>query len=166
MKVLKLVILFFAITFFYTKAVAQNVSINVLTQKSGIVRTGDTVMFEVTINNTDASVLVGAYRLKAQISTDDSVVSIETTGHNLPTGWEIISNTGNTITLSNGKDLIATNDSRTLLIAIKGKNIGGPVTISGQLTFSNGVSPGTDPGSLKGDDPADNYSTSSCKVIQ
>lgn len=166
MKVLKLALPFFLVAFFFTKAISQNVSINVLTQKSGIVSAGETVLFEVTINNTDPSLLVGVYKLKAQISVADSIISIEAAGHNLPTGWEILSNTGNTITISNGKDIIAPNDSRTLLIAIRGKNAGGPVPISGQLFFSNGVPPGSDPGSLKGDNPADNYSTSSCTIIK
>ncbi len=150
---------------FCTTAVSQNASINVLTQHSGIVQVGKTVFFEVTINNTDPSSNIGVYKLKAQITVPDSILTIQTTGHNLPTGWEIISNSNGVISLSNGKDIIASNDARTLLIALQGKNTGGPVTISGQLFFSNGISPGTDPGSLKDDKPADNYSTSSCKVI-
>lgn len=151
----------------YTSALSQNVSINVLTKESGIVQKGKTVFFEVTINNTNASAIVGAYKIKAQITVADSaIVPIQKTGHQLPTGWEVISNDGNVMTVSNGKDLIAPNDARTLLIALEGKNIGGPVSLSGQLSFSNGIAPGTDPGSLNGDNPADNYSTSSCKVIE
>ncbi|MBL0358286.1 MAG: hypothetical protein IPP72_16090 [Chitinophagaceae bacterium] len=165
MKVSGLIIPFFSGILFYTPAVSQNVSINVLTRNSGIVEIGKTIFFEVTINNTNPASLVGIYKLKAQISAPDSIVTIQKTGHNLPTGWEIVNNTDGTITLSNGKDIIAPNDSRTLLIAIQGKNIGGPATLSGQLSFSNGISPGTEPGSLKEDNPADNYSTSSCKVI-
>lgn len=166
MKVYRLIILFFAGILFYSAAQSQNVSINVLTQNSGIVQIGKSVFFEVTINNTDPSLLVGVYKLKAQVTVPDSIVVIRKEGHNLPTGWEIISNDGNVITLSNGKDIIASNDARTLLIAIEGKNIGGPVSMSGQLFFSNGISPGTDPGSLTGDNPSDNFSTSSCKVIK
>jgi len=165
MIVNRFIITFLLAFLFYTAAVSQNVSINVLTKNSGIVQVGNTVFFEVTINNTDPSSYVGIYKLKAQITVPDSILTIQTTGHNLPTGWEIISNRNGVITLSNGKDIIASNDSRTLLIALQGKNTGGPVTISGQLSFSNGISPGTDPGSLKEDKPADNYSTSSCMVI-
>lgn len=165
MIVSRFLIPFFSGILFFTTAVSQNVSINVLTQNSGIVQVGKTVFFEVTINNTDASSYVGIYKLKTQITVPDSLLTIQTTGHNLPTGWEIISNNNGVISLSNGKDMIASNDARTLLIALQGKNTGGPVTISGQLSFSNGISPGTDPGSMKEDKPADNFSTSSCKVI-
>jgi hypothetical protein len=151
---------------FNAGAAAQNVVLNVLTQNSGVVQIGKSIFFEVTINNTDASTNVGVYKLKVQVSAPDAVVTILKTGHNLPTGWSIISNDKGVINISNGKDLIAPYDSRTLLIAIEGKSIGGPALMSGQLSFSNGISPGSEPGSLKGDNPADNYSTSSCKVIQ
>ncbi len=166
MKTARLLFLFLTGILFYNTALSQNVSINVLTKESGIVQKGKTVFFEVTINNTDPSVIVGQYKLKAQITVADAaLVTIQTAGHNLPTGWEIISNEGNVITISNGKDLIAPNDARTLLIALEGKNTGGPVSLSGQLFFSNGIAPGTEPGSLNGDNPADNFSTSTCKVI-
>ena len=62
--------------------------------------------------------------------------------------------------------MIASNDVRTLLIAVKGNKVGGPSTIAGQLSFSNGFTPGNAPGTLQGDIPADNYSTSTCKVIK
>ena len=166
MRIPGLIFLFSIILFFNSRVLSQNVSINVLTQKSGIVQKGNTVFLEVTINNTDVSSLVGVYKLKAQITVPDSTVSIQQDGHNLPTGWEIINNNGSVITLSNGKDIIAPSDARTLLINIGGNKTGGPVSISGQLFFSNGISPGTEPGSLNGDNPADNYSTSSCKVTE
>ena len=143
---------------------AQNVSINALTLKSGIVKKGKIVLFQITINNTDATELVGIYKLKVQINVADSIVSIAKSGHNLPTGWEIISTIDGSITLSNGKDIVAPSDARNIFIALVGKKVGGPVIVSGQLRFSNGVVPGTEPGSLKGDNPADNLATSSCQV--
>ena len=156
----------FLIAFFFAigNIKGQNVSINALTENAGIVKKNDTVLFQVTVNNTSATELVGVYKLKVQISVADSIVSIDETGHNLPTGWEIISNKSGSMTLSNGKDIIAPSDARNIYVAIKGKNIGGPVIISGQLAFSNGIVPGTELGSLKGDNPLDNISTSSCKV--
>jgi len=138
--------------------------INVLTKNVGIVKKGRTIFIEATINNTDPTSFVGIYKIKAQIAVPNAIVSITSAGHSLPTGWEIISNTDSTITLSNGKDIIAPSDARTLLIAIKGKKIGGPLSVSGQLFFSNGIAPGTNPGSLKGDNPLDNFATSSCQV--
>lgn len=166
MKLLRAVIIFFVGVTLSMEVAAQNVSINVLTQKSGIIKKGKNVFFEVTVNNTDASIPVGVYKLRVQINIADSIVGIQQSGHNLPTGWEIINNSKGVITISNGKDLIAPNDSRILLIALKGKKVGGPVIISGKLNFSNGISPGVESGYINEDKPADNYSTSSCKVIK
>ena len=166
MKLLRAVIIFFVGVTLSMEVAAQNVSINVLTQKSGIIKKGKNVFFEVTVNNTDASIPVGVYKLRVQINIADSVIAIQQKGHNLPTGWEIISNSNGVITISNGKDMIAPYDARTLLIALKGKKLGGPVIISGKLNFSNGISPGVDSGYINEDKPADNYSTSSCKVVK
>ena len=151
---------------FCKNALSQNVSVNVITQNAGLVKKGAFVFFDVTINNTDPVAMAGVYKLKVQVSiADSSAVIIKSTGHSLPTGRQIINNTGTVITLSNGKDIIAPNDARTLLIALEGKNAGGPANVSGQLSFSDGVAPGTAPGSMAGDNPADNFSTSTCTVI-
>jgi hypothetical protein len=166
MKLFKSIILFAAAVLSFKCAASQNALINILTQNTGIVKKGETVFLEVTINNTDPAGYIGIYKLKAQISVPSLIASIADTGHVLPTGWKIISNDGSTINLSNGKDMIAANDARTILIAVKGNKIGGPSTIMGQLSFSDGNSPGTGPGSLAGDNPGDNSSTSSCKVVQ
>ena len=166
MKLFKLILLGLTVSFSVMSATSQNALINVLTQNSGIVNKGKTVFLEVTVNNTDAYLFIGIYKIKVQISVPPAIASIATKDHILPTGWKIISNDGSVITLSNGKDIIAENDARTLLIAINGTKIGGPLTILGQLSFSNGEEPGTAPGTLKGDNPADNSSTSTCKVIR
>jgi hypothetical protein len=86
-------------------------------------------------------------------------------GLTLPTGWKVLSNNGTSITMSNGTDMIAVEDERIILIPIKAKKVGGYSTISGSLTFSDGVSPGIQPGSLDNDLPADNNSSTTCKVI-
>ena len=160
----KAIIFSFMVSFAVIRAAGQNVLINVLTQNSGIVKKGKTVFLEVTIDNTDPNAYVGIYKIQAKISVPSALVSIAATGHVLPTGWKITSNNGSAISLSNCKDMIASNDARTILIALQGNNIGGPSTISGQLTFSNGESPGTAPGSLANDNPADNASTTTIKV--
>ena len=152
--------------FVSVRAASQNMMINILTQNSGTVNKGKTVFLEATINNTDPNAYLGIYKLQVKISVPSEIVTIPATGHVLPTGWTITSNTGSTITLSNGKNMIASNDSRTLLIAVEGKKSGGPSTIAGQLYFSNGESPGTTPASLPGDNPADNSSTTSIKVLR
>lgn len=166
MKKTAFFIFLFTVTFLCKHAASQNVSVNVITQNAGLVKQGESVFFDVTVNNTDPAALVGVYKLKVQVSiADSSPIIIKTTGHTLPTGWQITDNTGTVITLSNGKDIIAPNDARTLLIALEGKKAGGPVNISGQLSFSDGIYPGTAPGSMAGDNPSDNFSTSTCTVI-
>ena len=166
MKLFKLALLVFATAFIFKQAISQNALINVLTQNTGVVHIGGTVFFEVTVNNTDPTNFIGVYKIKVQVSVPSIIVSIASTGHILPTGWTITSNDGFVINLSNGKDMIAANDARTILIAVKGNKIGGPSTLSGQLFFADGIQPGTDPGILTGDNPADNFSTSTCKVIR
>ena len=152
--------------FSFISASSQNALINILTPNSGIVKKGKTFFLEVTINNTDAASHVGIYKINTQISVPSAIVSIPATGHVLPTGWIITSHNDSTINLSNGKDMIAANDARTLLIAIKGNKMGGPLTISGQLSFSNGQAPGTASGILAGDTPLDNSSTTTVKVTK
>jgi hypothetical protein len=164
MKLLRLFIVLPAVFLLANKAAAQNALINILTQNSGIVKKGGTVFVEVTVNNTDPADFIGIYKIKARLSVPSAIASIADKGHVLPTGWTIISNDGSSITLSNGKDMIAASDARTLLIAIRGNSSGGPSTITGQLTFSDGIAPGTAPGILKGDLPADNSSTTTCRV--
>lgn len=166
MKFFKLILPVLAGGFTFMSASSQNVLINILTQNSGIVKKGKTVFLEVTVNNTDPDAYIGIYKIKVQISVPSAIASIPATGHVLPTGWTITSNNGSTINLSNGKNMIASNDSRTILIAVQGNKIGGPSTIAGQLSFSNGEAPGTTPGVLAGDNPADNFSTSTCEVIK
>jgi hypothetical protein len=143
---------------------AQNVQLNILSQNAGIVNKGQTLFVQVNINNTDTKNHVGIYKVRTQISVPQGIVSIADQGHVLPTGWAITSNNGGTINLSNGKDMIAANDGRVILIAIKGNKIGGPETITGQLSFSDGTAPGTATGTLKGDLTADNFSTTTCEV--
>ncbi len=165
MKLHKVTLLIIICFFSIKKAESQNAMLNILTQNSGIVIKGKTIFLEITINNTDPTSNIGVYKLRPQISVPSEIVSIDSTGHVLPTGWVILNNNGSSFSLSNGKDIIAAGDARTILIAIRGMKIGGSSTLAGQLNFSNGVYPGTDPGTLQGDNPADNSSTSTVKVI-
>jgi len=139
---------------------------NILTHNSGVVKKRESVFIEVTICNTDASDSVPMYKLKPQISVPVEIVRIADSGHKLPAGWTIISNDGATIRFSNGTDIIPLAQCRTVFIAVTGKNPGGPLTVSGNLSFSNGLAPGSMPGGPTiRDNPADNNSTSTCKVI-
>lgn len=145
---------------------SQNAMINIVTQNAGIVKIGEKLILEVSITNTNYKDFIGIYKLKIQVSVPERIVSIDSLGNILPTGWRILSNDGSSITISNGMDMIAATDNRTILISLKAKEIGGLSTISGQLSFSNGVAPGTEPGSLHNDLAGDNNSTTACKVIE
>jgi hypothetical protein len=167
MKLLKLFTLVLLSTLMSEYASSQNISLNVLTQNSGIIHMGGTVFLEVTICNTNSSTSVPAYKLKPQISFPSQLLSIPDTGHILPAGWTIIFNKEGVVRLSNGNDEFLPNQCRTLLIAAIGKQAGGPSTISGNLGFANGVEPGTiSGGPTKGDNPADNASTTTIKVYK
>ena len=166
MKTVILIPLIIAEIFLTKPVIAQNVTLNILTQNSGLVKKGETVYLDVSINNMSSTDSVPAYKLKPKISVPSNV-SIEETGHNLPHGWTITSNSGADITLSNGKDRIPALARRTILILLKAKNAGGPSTISGQMLFSNGIAPGLIPGaSTSGDSASDNISTTTCKTIK
>jgi hypothetical protein len=168
MKFIKLFFLIFVGISTSKSVVCQNVLLNILTQNSGTVTKNGTTFLEVTVCNTSASISVPAYKLKPQLSFPSELVSIQKKGHVLPTGWSILNNINDSsvIRLTNGTDQIPANECRTILIAIKGKSIGGPSTITGTLTFSNGIEPGSAAGgALKGDNPADNSSTTSIKVL-
>jgi hypothetical protein len=165
MKFFKHIILFIIVISSYKISVSQNVMLNILTQKSGIIKKGGNIFLEASITNTNYKDFVGIYKLKVQISVPSNMVSIDTIGHVLPTGWKILSNTGSSITISNGMDMIAATDNRNLLISIKGNKTGGLSTITGQLSFSDGVSPGNGYGSLVNDLLGDNNSTTTCKVL-
>jgi len=137
-----------------------------LTQNSGQVTQGGIVNIEVTVGNTGPTGAIGANKVRAQISVPIAIANIlpnaQQTG--LPSGWTITVNNGGAITICNGSDVIPVGASRTILIKVQGNTIGGPSTVTGNLLFSNGTSC-TAPGSLSGDNTADNSSTSSLEVI-
>jgi hypothetical protein len=166
MKLFKLIFPVLAGIFIFRDAASQNASINILSQNSGTVRKEETAFLEVTVNNTDELSSIGVYKIKAQINVPSTIASIADTGHVLPKGWKIISNNGSTIILSNGADIIGPASDRNILIAIVGKKTGGPSTMIGQLSFSNGSPPGTEVGFLTGDNPGDNSSTTTIKVVK
>lgn len=165
MRSFKLILVAFTVCCICKTAASQNVMMNIMTQDAGIVKKGKTVFLEVTINNTDLSSHIGVYKIRTQISVPSDIISIADSGHVLPNGWTVTANTGSSIMISNGKDMIAAKDARTILIALRGNKTGGPSTITGTLSFSNGEAPGTTAGLIKGDNPGDNSSTTTCKVI-
>jgi Secretion system C-terminal sorting domain len=167
MKRLQFLLVLFACSYLVTSASAQaNAYINILTLNSGQVALGSTVDIQVEVGN-NGTANITASKVKTAITVPTSLVSIlpnaQQTG--LPAGWTILSNTaGGVITLCNGTDVIAPSTSRIFLIKVQGNTLGGPSTIVGQLSFSGGINCAS-PGSLTGDNPADNSSTSSIQVV-
>ncbi|CAN5871877.1 hypothetical protein BH11BAC4_BH11BAC4_04600 [soil metagenome] len=165
MKLIKLIALLFIGSLIVTNVAAQaNAYVNILTQNSGLVNLGATVFIEVTVGNTGPVSPIGANKVRAQLSVPAAIAGIPLTGHILPAGWTITVNTGSAITVCNGSDIIAAGTARTILINVQGNAIGGPSTVNANLLFSSGISC-TTPGSLPGDNTADNSSTSSIQVI-
>ena len=157
MKIFKLFFLLSVLSFVSKTAASQNVLLNILTQNSGVVNKKEKIFLEVTVCNTSSTTAVPVYKLRPQISFPFELVSIPDTGHILPPGWSVISNLDGVFRLSNGTDQMLPNACVTILIAIQGKAAGGPSTISGNLTFSNGIAPGNIAGAATpGDNPADN----------
>jgi hypothetical protein len=167
MKIFTRSFLFLLVIIINEKAFSQNVLLNIITKNSGVVNENKTVFLEVSIFNTNATKTIPGYKLRPQISFPANLVSIADTGHVLPAGWKIVSNKNAVVILSNGTDIIPENGSRTILIAMQGKSIGGPSTISANLTFSDGKAPGLIVGTPTiGDNAADNTSTTTIKVLQ
>lgn len=165
MKIFKFIFLVIAGSCIAKNAASQDVLMNILTQNSGIININGTVFLEITVCNKSSTTAIPVYKLRPQISFPSEIVNIPDTGHVLPPGWTITFNKAAVIRLSNGTDEIPLHGCRTILIAIMGKTAGGPSTISGTLTFSNGIEPGTAAGAATpGDNPADNTSTTTIKV--
>jgi hypothetical protein len=162
MKKLYLTFLTLYLSSIFLHSFAQNVMINVLTQNSGIAKVNQEIFFEVTISNTSPISSVPEFKIKPVISFPSSLVQVQDSGHILPKGWSIISNKNGTVTMTNGTDVIPEKGRRIILISIKGKTVGGQAPILGNITFSNGIFPGSENGTpLKGDNIADNSSASS-----
>jgi hypothetical protein len=132
-----------------------------------LVAVGSTVNIEVTVGNSGPVSPIGVNKVRAQISVPIAICNILPAAQQtlLPPGWTVSAYTGGgaSITVCNGSDIIPVGAARTILIIVQGNSIGGPSTVNGNLLFSNGAIC-TAPGSLPGDNTADNSSTSSIQV--
>ena len=165
MKALTISVIFVLSFIICECAFSQNILINVLSKNGGVIKSGEIGYLEISICNTSSIIPLMAYKIKPQVSFPVSIVAISDTGHILPSGWSILSSTDGIIRLSNGSDQVPPNNCRTALIAFKGISKGGPLTISGNVLFSNGEFPGTVSGpSTYGENTADNTSSTTCKV--
>ena len=166
-KLFKILILFLVGAFTASGASGQaNATLNILTANSGQVIVGGVVDIQVTVGNTGPSSIT-ANKVRAQISVPSAIAlplaTSQQTG--LPAGWFVTANLANgTITVCNGTDVIPAGAQRQVYIKVQGISVGGPSTVNGTLLFSNGTSC-TTPGTLAGDNTADNTATTSIQVI-
>lgn len=155
MKLLKILILFLAGAFVYKGAAAQDASINLLAGSGGVVSVGGQLFLQVDVTNNDATGTIVANKVRPQISVPAGISIIPATGHTLPSGWTITSNTGSVIRITNTTDPIPPLTTRTSLIAIQGTAVGNG-SIIGNLTFV-GAAP-------TGDNTANNTSSAGLTV--
>lgn len=170
MKSLKLFMLLIVTGFMFKNVAAQtqlatNANINIVTANAGVVSQGATLDLSVSIANTGSNP-IQPNRVRPNISIPIAIAAAlpnaQQTG--LPAGWIITANTGGTITICNGTDVIPAGATRTAIIKIQGNAIGGPSLISGALQFGPGTGVCTGLGSLTGDNSSDNSSNTTITV--
>ncbi|MEI7735425.1 MAG: SprB repeat-containing protein [Ferruginibacter sp.] len=167
MKLIKLIMLFIIGSFAVSNAVGQaNAYIQVLTLNSGQVAVGATVDIQVTVGNSGPTSNILANNVRTQVSVPAPGVTILANGlqTGIPAGWVITSNNGTTIQLCNGTDVITPGTQRNVLIKVQGVSVQASQTVSGGLTFRSGSNCSA-PGSLSGNNTADDNGTSSIQVI-
>ena len=166
MKLFRIIMLFLVGALTIGNVAGQaNASLAVLTQNSGNVNLGGTVNIQININNTGPTSSIGVNKVRCQLSVPAALVSIPAVQAGLPTGWIILSNNGSVITVCNGSDIIPVGEARVVLISVQGNALGGPSTVLGNLSFGPGTGVCTGPGTLPGDNTADNSSSSSITVL-
>jgi SprB repeat len=169
MKLLKIFLLCLITGFMFKNVAAQqlatNANINIVTANAGVVGQGATIDLSVSVANTGSNPIL-ANRVRPSISIPIAIASALANGFQtgLPSGWVITANSGATITICNGTDVIPAGATRTAIIKIQGTAIGGPSTIGGTLQFGPGTGVCTGLGSLNGDAPADNTSSTTITV--
>jgi SprB repeat len=162
MKLIKLMVLMFLGAFAATGAFAQaNVTLNMLTLNSGDVIINGSGVLQATVGNTGPSTTIPNGRLNVQISVP-STISIATTQSGLPAGWTVTNNNGSVINICNSSTTVPVGTATQLLIALQGGPAAASGVISGQISFRTNCSA---PGSLSGNNPADDASTAGYNVV-
>ena len=167
MKSFKILLLCSFVFFFAQHGMSQaNAFLNILTINGGQVNVGSTIDLQVSVGNSGPAD-IGVNKVRAQISIPIAIATalpnVQQTG--IPAGWIILTNNGAGITICNGTDIIPAGEQRQIFIKIQGTAVGGPSTIAGALNFGPGTGVCTGPGSLSGDNTADNTSTTSITVL-
>lgn len=163
MKLFKLFMLLFAGAFLTTEVAAQaNASLNMLTLNSGdVIINGGSGTLQATVGNTGPTSTIPAGRINVTITAPTSI-SIAATQSGLPAGWTVVSNNGTFIVLCNSATTIPVNTQTNLLIALQGGTALASGVISGQMSFKTNC---TAPGSLSGNNTADDASTAGFQVV-
>ncbi len=166
MKQIKLLALLLTNSFIFSNAIAQfNASLSVT---GGTVAIGSTGDIEVRVSNTNPTNTIVANKIRTQISFPAAIAMPSATAlqSGLPAGWVVTTNTAaGVITFCNGTDAIPPSTTRIILVKYNGNVLGGPSTVSGQLSFGNGSTANCGGiGTLAGDAGADNSSSSSITV--
>jgi hypothetical protein len=170
MKTIKL--LFVVITLLNIKMgfaqtqLSTNASLNILSANSGLVSVGGILDLNVSVTNTGANPIL-ANRIRVQISIPNAIgLPLPTVSQTtLAASWVVVSNnqTSGVITICNSTDIIPAGQTRTSTVKVTGVTAGGPLTIIGGLAFGTAASC-SGFGSLNGDNPADNGSTTGLTV--
>jgi hypothetical protein len=161
-KLIKLIVLFFAGAFISMGAIAQsNATLNMLTLNSGdVIINGGAGTLQVTVGNTGPSAAIATGKLNVSISVPSSI-SIATTQSGL-NGWNVTNNSGSVINLCNQSFTIPLNGASTFTIVLQGGAVATAGVIAGQISFKTNC---TAPGSLAGDLPADNSGSAGFQVV-
>lgn len=158
-------VLFTGYFFVLSFASAQNVSLNMLTLNSGVVPLAGNGTLQADINATQGTSgqtsAVGIGKINLQLSVPSTLL-ISTTQNNLPAGWTVRNNNGQVINICNSGTTIAVGSVASLLISVEGVSItSGSPSMAGQLSFRTSC---TGPGSLNGDNSADNSTVAGFSV--
>lgn len=162
MKLIKLMVLLFLGAFAVTGASAQaNATLNMLTLNSGDIILNGSGSLQATVGNTGPSTTIPNGRINLQITVPPSI-SIAATQSGLPAGWTVTNNNGTVINICNSAVTIPVNTSANLIIALQGGAALTSGVISGQISFRTNC---TGPGSLSGNNTADDASTAGFNVV-
>ncbi len=162
MKNIKIVILSFVIIFSAITAKAQNAdpTIAVAPSNSGIVAVGAIIDITVTVGNT-LSGTIPAGKMRPLIQVPSSV-TFPASQPGLPTGWTILTNTGNQIRLCNSSASLAGFASIDIILKVQGVTVSGPQTFSG--TQQGGTACANGP-AVAGNVPSNDAATSTIQVV-
>ncbi|NBA78865.1 hypothetical protein GOQ04_25155, partial [Emticicia sp. ODNR4P] len=141
----KILILLICLTLVSVKVKAQDVSINIINQPATLAQGSTLGRVTVDIcNNDGGSRNAAANKLRPLISFPTSLIGT-TVVPITTTGWNVLTNDGQTIRLEN-TSVIAPGECSQIVLGYTGQNIGGPLTVTGTLGFNGPQTVGNVPG--------------------